>query len=115
MLLGEAEPGGRLPVTFPASAAQLPTAGDPQRYPGVGEVVRYREGVLVGYRWYDAHRLTPAFPFGFGLSYTRFAFGRPSLRRLSAGRVRVRVNVRNIGRRVRRGGPGALSAGAGGR
>jgi beta-glucosidase len=73
VLFGDADPGGRLPVTFADSESQLPTAGDRAKYPGVGLRVQYKEGVLVGYRWYDAKRLEPAFPFGFGLSYTTFA------------------------------------------
>jgi beta-glucosidase len=76
VLFGDTDPGGRLPATFPQSEDQLPTAGDPQKYPGTGETVVYKEGVLVGYRWYDANGLTPAFPFGFGLSYTSFKFSR---------------------------------------
>lgn len=75
VLFGDVDPGGRLPVTFPADASQLPTAGDPARYPGVAEQVDYSEGVFVGYKWYDAHHLTPAYPFGAGLSYTRFRYG----------------------------------------
>src|SRR4051812_11088407 len=74
VLFGDTDPGGRLPATFPQSEDQLPTAGDPQKYPGTGETATYKEGVLVGYRWYDANNLTPAFPFGFGLSYTTFKF-----------------------------------------
>src|SRR3954470_19545483 len=74
VLFGDTDPGGRLPATFPQSEDQLPTAGDPEKYPGTGETVFYKEGVLVGYRWYDANKLTPAFPFGFGMSYTTFAF-----------------------------------------
>jgi len=66
-------PGGRLPATFPQQEGDLPTAGDPEKYPGVAETQTYKEGVLVGYRWYDAKAITPAFPFGFGRSYTSFA------------------------------------------
>ena len=73
ILFGEADPGGHLPVTFPRSLAQTPTASA-QQFPGVGGKVHYSNGVEVGYRWYDAHGVTPLFPFGFGLSYTRFAF-----------------------------------------
>jgi len=74
VLFGDTDPGGRLPVTFPQREGDTPTAGDPQKYPGVGENETYKEGVFVGYRWYDAHRLEPAFPFGFGLSYTSFRY-----------------------------------------
>lgn len=70
MLFGDVDPGGRLPVTFPASADQLSTAGDTDRYPGGN----HSEGLLVGYRWYDAKNLTPAYPFGAGLSYTSFTY-----------------------------------------
>ena len=95
VLFGDVDPGGALPATFPRSADDLPTAGDPMRYPGVGNVEIYKEGVLVGYRWFDAHRLTPAFPFGFGLSYTRFA-----LSGLHVRRDAVSFTVRNTGARA---------------
>jgi beta-glucosidase len=71
MVIGVAEPSGRLPVTFPASAqdgpAGLGVEGD--RYPGIEGRVVYGEGTLVGYRFYETTRLAPLFPFGFGLSY----------------------------------------------
>ncbi|MFZ0252026.1 MAG: glycoside hydrolase family 3 C-terminal domain-containing protein [Acidimicrobiales bacterium] len=74
MLVGLAEPSGRLPVTFPARVedgpAGLGVEGD--RYPGVEGKVVYGEGVLVGYRFYETTRLAPLFPFGFGLSYGDF-------------------------------------------
>jgi beta-glucosidase len=98
VLFGAADPGGRLPATFPRSESQLPTAGDPEKYPGVDNEVYYKEGVLVGYRWYDAKRLTPAFPFGFGLSYTRFAYRGLRVRPARTGAT-VRVRVTNVGRR----------------
>jgi beta-glucosidase len=96
VLFGDADPSGRLPATFPKSEADLPTAGDPQAYPGQAEEVTYKEGVLVGYRWFDAKKKTPAFPFGFGLSYTRFRY---SGLKLAAQGARVSFTVRNIGRR----------------
>jgi len=94
ILFGDAEPGGRLPATFPRREADLPTAGDPERYPGVGDEEYYKEGVFLGYRWFDRHRLKPAYPFGYGLSYTRWKLDRPKVSRRS-----VRVRVRNAGRR----------------
>lgn len=101
VLFGDADPGGRLPATFPRDEADLPTSGSPERYPGVDDVVRYSEGLLVGYRWFDARGIAPAYPFGFGLSYTRFAFGwlRAHPDRRGAG-ARVRFEVANIGRRA---------------
>jgi beta-glucosidase len=100
VLFGDADPGGRLPATFPRSERDLPTAGDPRRYPGVGDVVHYSEGLFVGYRWYDRRKISPAYPFGHGLSYTRFALSAPRVR--PAGRrtaARVSIRVRNLGRR----------------
>ena len=73
VLFGQVDPSGHLPVTFPASLAQVPASTQVQ-FPGVNGKVQYSEGVDVGYRWYDAKGVTPLFPFGFGLSYTRFAF-----------------------------------------
>ena len=62
------------PATFPQQESDIPTAGDSQKYPGDGQNVYYKEGLDVGYRWYDARNITPAFPFGFGLSYTSFGY-----------------------------------------
>jgi beta-glucosidase len=76
VLFGDSDPGGRLPITFPASDAQGPAPPTrPERYPGVNGDVRYDEGTLVGYRWYDATGQRPLFPFGYGLSYADFRFG----------------------------------------
>jgi beta-glucosidase len=94
VLFGDVDPGGRLPATFPNSEADLPTAGDPTKYPG-GSDVYYKEGVLVGYRWYDANGLTPAYPFGAGLSYTTFRFSDLRTRPTS-----VSVRVTNTGDRT---------------
>ena len=95
VLFGDVDPGGRLPATFPRRARDLPTAGSKRRYPGVKGAVHYTEGVFVGYRWYDARRIAPAFPFGFGLSYTRFALRQPR-----ASRQGVSIEVVNTGRRT---------------
>jgi len=73
VLFGDAEPGGRLPLTFPRDLAHTPVT-DPRHYPGVGGRVEYADGVFVGYRGYAQHDLDPLFPFGHGLSYTTFAY-----------------------------------------
>jgi beta-glucosidase len=73
VLFGKTDPGGHLPVTFPTSLRQVP-ASTTARFPGDGTDVFYSEGVDVGYRWYDAKNQTPLFPFGYGLSYTKFSF-----------------------------------------
>jgi beta-glucosidase len=76
MIVGVAEPSGRLPVTFPARVEDGP-AGlgvEGERYPGVEGRVVYGEGVLVGYRFFETAHLAPLFPFGFGLSYGDMAF-----------------------------------------
>ncbi len=101
LLFGDAEPGGRLPITFPASEADLPTAGA-GRYPGVDGTVRYDEELAVGYRHYLGAGIRPLFPFGFGLSYTTFQLGRLSApASVRPGEpVTVRVRVTNTGRRT---------------
>jgi beta-glucosidase len=99
VLFGDVDPSGRLPATFPRSEADLPTAGDPEKYPGVAEAVHYKEGVLVGYRWFDAKGIEPAYPFGHGLSYTRFALRKMRVR-ANGSKVTVGVDVINRGRRA---------------
>jgi beta-glucosidase len=67
VLLGDVEPGGRLPVTMPRRLEDMPAG---EHYPGRHGVAQYREGRLMGYRWYDTVGREPLFPFGFGLSYS---------------------------------------------
>ena len=100
VLFGDVNPSGNLPLTFPAGLDQLPTAGSPEQYPGTAQTVEYREGVLVGYRWYDERGLRPAYPFGHGLSYTTFGYDRLRLRALPGRRLDVTVRVTNTGRRA---------------
>ena len=99
VLFGDVDPGGRLPATFPQGEEQYPYYGDSEAYPGVAEEVEFKEGVLVGYRWFDAQRLKPAYPFGFGRSYTRFRYGKLKVRRRGRDAAVVQFTVRNVGRR----------------
>ena len=75
LLFGNADPSGKLPITFPKAESDTP-AHTPQQYPGVNSTATYSEGLQVGYRWYDAQNIAPLFPFGYGLSYTTFAFSK---------------------------------------
>jgi beta-glucosidase len=99
LLVGAAVPGGKLPVTFPVRESDAPTATSPLRYPGVNGQEYYSEGVFGGYRWYDQNNITPLFPFGFGLSYTTFAYSH--LKTKSDGKTpRVQFTVTNTGSRT---------------
>jgi beta-glucosidase len=99
VLFGDAEPAGRLPATFPLQEADEPVAGDAEKYPGVAETVRYKEGVFMGYRWFDERGLGVAYPFGFGLGYTTFSFSDLRLEPSPTADARVSVLVRNTGAR----------------
>jgi beta-glucosidase len=78
VLFGDVDPSGHLPVTFPVGLSQVP-ASTPAEFPGVNGQVLYSEGIDVGYRYYDANNETPLFPFGYGLSYTRFSYSNLSV------------------------------------
>jgi beta-glucosidase len=100
VLLGDAEPGGRLPTTIPVAIGHTPAFGN---FPAENGVVRYGEGVLVGYRWYEARRLPTRFPFGHGLSYTTTTIGPPTLSSSTwrpGERLAVTVTVTNTGPRA---------------
>jgi len=73
VLFGEVNPSGKLPCTFPKRLADSP-AHALHAYPGEKGKEVYKEGLLVGYRWFDTKNIEPLFPFGYGLSYTRFAY-----------------------------------------
>lgn len=102
VLVGAAEPGGRLAQSFPARWSDNPAfSQDPRVYPGLDGEVEYREGVFIGYRHYEQHGIKPLFPFGFGLSYTSFDYGALTLdlSDLDNGRLRAKVEVTNTGDR----------------
>ena len=115
VLTGAVNPSGRLPITFPANAAQPPRAkpvgldlfdaaelaaaansaargAQPESFP-----VDYQEGADVGYRWYEKKAMEPLFPFGHGLSYTSFAYRNPVV--TGGDRLSVTVDVVNTGKR----------------
>lgn len=97
VLFGDAEPGGRLPQTFPVRWRDNPTwSQDPEIYPGLGGKVRYEEGVFIGYRHYDKAGITPLFPFGHGLSYAEFVLEGLEVAADGAGGAKVRVTLRNV-------------------
>ena len=73
ILFGDVNPSGKLTVTYPRKLADSP-AHALDTYPGTNGALFYKEGLLVGYRWFDAKNIEPLFPFGFGLSYTTFEY-----------------------------------------
>ena len=97
VLAGVVDPSGRLPVTMPGSRSQTPAVTNVQ-YPGTHGVVNFAGLSALGYRWYQANSVTPAYPFGFGLSYTTFALSHVRVAGSSRG-VEVTLHVANTGRR----------------
>ena len=100
VLLGDAEPAGRLPQTFPKRWEDNPTRSqDPEIYPGLNGHVRYEEGLQIGYRHYDRQGIEPMFPFGHGLGYTSFDLSDVQAMATPDGAA-VRVTVTNTGARA---------------
>lgn len=108
ILYGDVNPSGKLPQTWPTSMSAMPTASIAQ-YPGDVDVstnttdYHYSEGLDVGYRWYDAHDVTPLFPFGYGLSYSSFDYSALDVQPNKKGNtqtVTVTATVRNTGTRT---------------
>jgi beta-glucosidase len=122
VLFGRTNPSGKSPVTWPSGTKQAAFATRRQ-YPGVHEhtgtcggkgdhpkgcpqqlVVRYSEGLSMGYRWYEQHHVKPAFAFGHGLSYTHFKYGNLKVNRQGGGnghtRLVVTYTVTNTGKRA---------------
>jgi beta-glucosidase len=100
VLFGDVTPSGRLPQTFPTADSAVPTASTDQ-WPGanLAQDAAFSEGIHVGYRWYDAEKVAPLFPFGYGLSYTTFAYRRLRVRRDGTS-VSVSFTVENTGSRA---------------
>jgi len=98
VLFGQSNPSGKLPVTFPKRFEDSPAFG---HYPGGNLHVDYAEGIYVGYRYYDTRKVEPQFPFGFGLSYTTFAYRGMTVAPLRAEvPAEVSLTVKNTGARA---------------
>ena len=95
VLFGDADPGGRMPTSWARGEQDTPAY---LNYPGEAGVVRYGEGIFVGYRWYDARDIEPMIPFGHGGSYTSFEWGSPEVTGEGTQRT-VSVPVINTGDR----------------
>lgn len=100
ILFGSVNPSGKLPDTLAARRKDYPDYGN---FPGKNHVVKYAEGIYVGYRHFDKDHIQPLFPFGYGLSYTTFGYSGIELSSASLaadGSVTVRANVTNTGKRA---------------
>ena len=100
VLFGDVNPSGKLPTTFPRRLQDNPAYIN---YPGENGQVLYGEGLFVGYRYYDKKDIAPLFPFGYGLSYTTFAYRNLKLSKpeYAAGdAIRLSVDVENMGSRA---------------
>lgn len=100
IIFGKICPSGRLPDTFARHWRDEPAYG---HFPGHAGQVIFNEGIYVGYRWFDHYHIKPLYPFGYGLSYTSFSFGKPMVKQFGSGKemvVHVGVPVTNTGKRA---------------
>ncbi|PNR96217.1 glycoside hydrolase family 3 C-terminal domain-containing protein [Petrotoga sp. 9PWA.NaAc.5.4] len=98
ILFGEVNPSGKLAETFPKKLSHNPSY---LNFPGEGNKVEYREGVFVGYRYYDKKEIEPLFPFGYGLSYTTFEYTDITVDKkeiTDKETIEVKVKVKNTGK-----------------
>lgn len=107
LIFGRINPSGKVPTTYPVSEDDVFYAGHPERYPGTDEgagypVIRYSEGLQVGYRWFQAQDIKPLFAFGHGLSYTSFELSDFTVNTDKVGDspVTATVKVTNTGSRA---------------
>lgn len=99
VLLGKINPSGKLPWTMPKNIMDSP-AHATNSFPG-DKTVQYAEGILVGYRWFDTKKIAPLYPFGYGLSYTTFAFDTAKTDKKEykpTETITVSVTVKNTGK-----------------
>jgi beta-glucosidase len=103
VLSGDTNPSGKLPFSFPKKLADNAAHSFGEiSYPGDSIHEQYLEDVLVGYRWHDTKKIPALFPFGHGLSYTTFSYGKPTVSAseiTDGGNIAITVNVKNSGDR----------------
>lgn len=104
VLSGEVNPSGKLPFSFPLKLKDCGALSfDTSVFPGDNVNVNYKEDILVGYRWYDTKKIPVLFPFGYGLSYTKFQYGKATISSKSittADSIVVTIPVKNTGKVV---------------
>ena len=102
VLFGDVTPSGKLPVTFPRSESETPVSS-PDQYSTTANVAHFSESLSVGYRGYDRLNIEPLFPFGYGLSYTSFAYSKLRVEPNTSdgtGSIQVSFSITNIGSRI---------------
>jgi len=98
ILFGDVNPSGKLPATFTKKWEDHSAYGS---YPGKRDLAEYKEGIFVGYRWFDKKNIEPLFPFGYGLSYTTFEYFNLKLSTKSMkqdGQIEISLNMKNTGK-----------------
>lgn len=95
LLLGNANPSGKLAETFPKTLEDNPSAN---YFPGEPKAVQYRESIYVGYRYYDTAGLEVEYPFGYGLSYTTFEYSNLDISHTDEYNYKVKVDITNTGK-----------------
>lgn len=104
VLFGDVNPSGKLPLTFPKKIEDSPAHKSEKTFPGVDHKVYYEEGIYVGYKHYDKENIEPLFPFGYGLSYTKFKFEEVTVDKDSLlsidDNLEISVKLTNIGSRA---------------
>ena len=102
VISGEVNPSGKLPFTFGAKLSDYGAHSfGAISYPGVDGQEEYKEDILVGYRWFDAKKIKPLFPFGYGLSYTTFEYGKITTDKKSYSKndvIKVSFTLKNTGK-----------------
>ena len=93
ILFGKESPSGKLPTTYPKKLSDTPAYSS---YPGKNLQMDYKEKLLVGYKWYDKKKIEPLFPFGHGLSYSKFKLKKDSVTK-KKHEIKIKVKLKNTG------------------
>ena len=94
LIFGEINPSGKLPTTFPVQIEDTPAF---DYYPGKNSQMNYEEKLLIGHRWYERKGKKPLFPFGFGLSFTKFSFSNLEVIKKDDLNINCKFRIKNFG------------------
>jgi|TARA_X000000368_G_scaffold311141_1_gene249011 beta-glucosidase len=94
LIFGEINPSGKLPTTFPVQIEDTPAF---DYYPGKNSQMNYEEKLLIGHRWYERKGKKPLFPFGFGLSFTKFSFSDLEVIKKDDLNINCKFRIKNFG------------------